>query len=81
MRYIIYWLIAAFIFTLFFFHQTSNALNKDYSDHKWAKYFVCLGYHHHIMEDMIKGTPDADTLNLIRENAKVTCTRYLPKEK
>jgi len=81
MRYIIYWLISIFIFTLFFFHQTTKA--SDLKDPKWHDYYLCLGYHYHLGEEVIKEAPPKDralATNVIRMAAQSACLQYKPKE-
>ena len=87
MRYVIYWLITCIVFTVFFFMNNANA-QQNLNDPKWGMYHSCLGWHHHLGEDIIekaKASKDSVQADLavwiVHINAKAACAKYLPKEK
>ena len=86
MKYIT-WLLLFFVLSCVFLTARNANAQQNLNDPKWGQYHSCLGWHHHLGEDVIeaaKASKDEVKGNIavwiVHINAKAACAKYLPKD-
>ena len=82
MKYIT-WLVLFFVLSCVFVAARNAHAKENFQDPKWFDYYLCLGYHYHLGEEVVKNAPHKDqplASYVVRTTAQSNCIQYKPKE-